>query len=82
MSLPSVSIGIIPAGGQRAIWPLEAFYLFDDQRVAVETLTAKVNVLQPREIADYIRAFMGLSDMAVYGAKARALIAAAVASLE
>ncbi|MFI5617422.1 helix-turn-helix domain-containing protein [Streptomyces sp. NPDC051567] len=82
MSLPSVSIGIIPAGCPRAIWPLEAFYLFDDQRVAVETLTAKVSVLQPREITDYIRAFVGLSDMAVYGAKARALIAAATASLE
>lgn len=82
MSLPSVSIGVIPAGCSRTIWPLEAFYLFDDQRVAVETLTAKLNVLQPREIADYARAFMGLSGMAVYGEKARALIAAAVASLE
>ncbi|MER7848931.1 helix-turn-helix transcriptional regulator [Kitasatospora sp. NPDC096077] len=82
MSLPSVSVGIIPAGRPRTIWPLEAFYLFDDQRVAVETLTAKVNVFQPREITDYTRAFMGLSGMAVYGTKARALIAAAIASLE
>ncbi|MGW3233273.1 helix-turn-helix domain-containing protein [Kitasatospora sp. NPDC001095] len=82
MSLPSVSIGIIPAGGPRVIWPLEAFYLFDDQRGAVETLTAKVNVLQPREITDYIRAFVGLSGMAVYGAQARALILDAVDSLE
>ncbi|GAA1991071.1 helix-turn-helix domain-containing protein [Kitasatospora viridis] len=82
MSLPSVSIGIIPAGCPRAIWPLEAFYLFDDQRVAVETLTAKVNVLQPSEITDYVRAFAGLSKMAVHGAKARALIGSAIASLE
>ncbi|MFF4381090.1 helix-turn-helix domain-containing protein [Kitasatospora sp. NPDC001547] len=82
MSLPSVSVGIIPAGCPRAVWPLEAFYLFDDQRVVVETLTAKVNVLQPREVTDYIRAFRGLSDMAVYGAEARALTAAARASFE
>ncbi|MFC5662205.1 helix-turn-helix domain-containing protein [Kitasatospora misakiensis] len=82
MSLPSVAIGIIPAGCPRAVWPLEAFYLFDDQRVVVETLTAKVTVLQPREITDYMRAFAGLSEMAVYGAKARALVAAAIASIE
>ncbi|MFJ4674873.1 helix-turn-helix domain-containing protein [Kitasatospora sp. NPDC088783] len=82
MSLPAVSIGIIPAGCARAIWPLEAFYLFDDRRVVVETLTAKVNVLQPSEVADYARAFAGLSGMAVHGVKARALIAAAAASLE
>ncbi|WP_316529556.1 helix-turn-helix domain-containing protein [Kitasatospora brasiliensis] len=82
MSLPSVSVGVIPLGRPRVIWPLEAFYLFDDRRVAVENLTAKVNVLQPREITDYLRAFMGLSGMAVYGAKARALIAAAIDSLE
>jgi transcriptional regulator with XRE-family HTH domain len=82
MSLPSVSIGIIPTGSPRTIWPLEAFYLFDDQRVAVETLTAKVSILQPGEITDYVRAFVGLSKMAVYGAKARALIANAIASLE
>nr|BEK69371.1 helix-turn-helix transcriptional regulator [Kitasatospora purpeofusca] len=82
MSLPCVAVGIIPAGCPRTIWPLEAFYLFDDQRVAVETLTAKVTVLQPREITDYIRAFAGLSEMAVYGARARALVAAAAASIE
>ncbi|WP_331457853.1 MULTISPECIES: DUF5753 domain-containing protein [Kitasatospora] len=82
MSLPSVSIGIIPTGSPRAIWPLEAFYLFDDQRVAVETLTAKISILQPREVADYVRAFAGLSETAVHGAKARALIASAAASLE
>jgi hypothetical protein len=82
MSLPSVSIGIIPAGSPRPIWPLEAFYVFDDQRVAVETLTAKLNVLQPREITDYLRAFMGLSGMAVYGARARELVTSAMTSFE
>ncbi|MFB6890832.1 Scr1 family TA system antitoxin-like transcriptional regulator [Kitasatospora sp. NPDC056327] len=82
MSLPSVSVGIIPTGCFRTIWPLEAFYLFDDRRVAVETLTAKINVLRPREITDYIRAFAGLSGMAVYGATARALVTDAADSLE
>ncbi len=79
--LPSVSLGIIPASMQRTIWPLEAFYLFDDRQAAVETLTAEVNITQPRELADYAEAFAGLADMAVYGDNARALITAAIDSL-
>ncbi|MEU2565161.1 helix-turn-helix transcriptional regulator, partial [Streptomyces longispororuber] len=53
MPLPSVSLGVIPLGVPRTVWPLEAFYLYDDQRTVVETLTASINVRQPRELADY-----------------------------
>ncbi|MFD8479905.1 DUF5753 domain-containing protein [Kitasatospora sp. NPDC059673] len=77
MRLPSVSLGIIPMGAARTIWPLEAFYLYDDRQALVETLTAEVNVTQPRELADYMRAFSGLASSAVYGDAARALIGAA-----
>ncbi|MFJ8209711.1 helix-turn-helix domain-containing protein [Streptomyces sp. NPDC096033] len=79
--LASVSLGIIPFTAQRTIWPLEAFYLFDDHQAAVETLTAEIHVSQPRELADYAAAFAGLAKMAVYGDKARALITAAVDAL-
>ncbi|MFD5888685.1 Scr1 family TA system antitoxin-like transcriptional regulator [Streptomyces sp. NPDC060334] len=79
--LASVSLGIIPAGAQRTVWPLEAFYLFDERQAAVETLTAEVNISQPREVADYAQAFAGLSGMAVYGDSARDLIKAAIDSL-
>ncbi|MEV7026100.1 helix-turn-helix transcriptional regulator [Kitasatospora sp. NPDC093558] len=81
MPLPSVSLGIIPFSAQRRIWPLEAFYLFDDQEASVETLTAEINVVQPRELADYHRAFADLTKMAVHGAAARALITSAIAAL-
>ncbi|MBZ4318990.1 helix-turn-helix domain-containing protein [Streptomyces huiliensis] len=81
MPLASVSLGVIPFARQRKVWPLEAFYLFDDRRVAVENLTAKVNVVQPREIAEYAKAFRQLSAMAVYGPRARALITAALEAL-
>lgn len=60
---------------------MEAFYLFDDRQAAVETLTAEVNITQPRELTDYAEAFAGLADMAVYGDNARALITAAIGSL-
>lgn len=81
MPLASVSVGIIPFGAERTVWPLEAFYLYDDQRAVVETLTAEINVTQPREIADYARAFADLSRMAVYGDEATARINAAIDSL-
>ncbi|MFG3495298.1 helix-turn-helix domain-containing protein [Streptomyces sp. NPDC047928] len=81
MPLPSVSLGVIPFGVERTIWPLEAFYVYDGERGLVETLTAEINVVQPGEIADYRRAFTTLSDMAVYGDRARSLIDAAIGSL-
>ncbi|MFE3527018.1 DUF5753 domain-containing protein [Streptomyces sp. NPDC059161] len=82
MPLASVSLGIIPFAAQRTVWPLEAFYLHDDVQAVVETLTAEINVTQPRELADYAKAFAGLAEMAVYGDVARALIRAAIDALE
>ncbi|MEU2440899.1 helix-turn-helix transcriptional regulator [Streptomyces rubradiris] len=81
MTLPSVSLGIIPFTARRIMWPLEAFYLHDGTRSVVETLTAVVNVVQPRELADYRRAFGELAEMAVHGDAARALINAAITSI-
>ncbi|MGW1867982.1 DUF5753 domain-containing protein [Streptomyces mauvecolor] len=78
MPLASVSLGIIPAGVERTLWPLEAFYLHDARHALVETLTAEINVVQPRELGDYARAFSELAKMAVYGDKARGLITSAV----
>ncbi|MCX5388375.1 helix-turn-helix transcriptional regulator [Streptomyces sp. NBC_00083] len=82
MPLASVSLGIIPFTAQRTVWPLEAFYLHDDTQVVVETLTAEIKVKQPRELADYAKAFTGLAEMAAYGDGARTLIRAAIDALE
>jgi transcriptional regulator with XRE-family HTH domain len=82
MPLASVSLGIIPFTAQRTVWPLEAFYVHDDTMAVVETLTAEIKVTQPRELADYAKAFAGLAEMAVYGDAARALIRAAIDALE
>ncbi|MFD4756417.1 helix-turn-helix domain-containing protein [Streptomyces sp. NPDC058426] len=81
MPLASVSLGIIPFTAQRTVWPLEAFYLHDDELAVVETLTAEIKVTQPRELADYAKAFTHLADMAVYGDAARTLITAALDTL-
>ncbi|MFI6730549.1 helix-turn-helix domain-containing protein [Streptomyces atratus] len=82
MPLASLSLGIIPFTAKRTVWPLEAFYVHDDAMAVVETLTAEIKVTQPREIADYAKAFAGLAEMAVYGDAARELIRAAIDALE
>lgn len=81
LPLPSVSLGVIPFTAQRVIWPLEAFYVFDDVHAVVETLTAEINIRQPREIADYRKAFAELAKMAVHGDHARTLINGAINDL-
>ncbi|MGW0845553.1 helix-turn-helix domain-containing protein [Streptomyces sp. NPDC002787] len=78
MSRPNVSLGIIPFTARRTVWPLEAFYAFDDAQVALETLTAEVNITAPGEIRTYLKAFAELSRIAVHGADARARITKAL----
>ncbi|AXG79824.1 helix-turn-helix domain-containing protein [Streptomyces paludis] len=82
MSLASVSLGVIPLSArERGIWTLEAFNVFDEQRVHVELLSAQITVTAPSEVALYMRAFAELREMAVYGAEARGLITSAADSL-
>ncbi|MER5782079.1 helix-turn-helix transcriptional regulator [Streptomyces mobaraensis] len=78
MAQPNVSLGVIPFEARRTVWPLEAFYAFDDGQVAVETLTAEINLTSPGEIRTYLRAFAELSRMALHGAPARDRITQAI----
>ncbi|MEU1126563.1 helix-turn-helix transcriptional regulator [Streptomyces sp. NPDC005899] len=81
MRRPNVALGIIPKQARRTVWPLEAFYSFDDQQVAVETLTAEINLTTPGEIRTYLRAFAELSRVAVRGEPAKGLIRDALSTL-
>ncbi|MGR4850159.1 helix-turn-helix domain-containing protein [Streptomyces sp. LARHCF252] len=82
-SLPSVSLGIIPAGVPRgAGWPVESFTMYDEAQVSVELVSAHLTVTQPSEVAMYAQAFAELAELAVYGAAARSLITAAIDALE
>lgn len=81
MSLPSVSVGVIPFAADRTLWPLETFTVFDDQRVHVELLSAAVKITAPSEVTQYVSAFRQMSETAVYGAAARELVTAALHSL-
>ena len=81
-SLPSVSVGVIPMGLERAAaWPVEDFWIFDERPVNVELVSGWLTLTQPREIAMYGRTFGELPDIVVRGAQARALITAAIDAL-
>lgn len=81
--LPTVALGVIPFTADRtAMWPLEAFYLYDTSRALVETLSAEVNVVAPAELLLYERAFAELGRLAVYGPTAAARITAAIEALD
>jgi transcriptional regulator with XRE-family HTH domain len=81
MSIPNVSVGIIPMMTERAGVPSAGFWIFDDSLVALETPTASIEVTRPNEIELYARMFDHLQSAAVYGRDARALIARAIDEL-
>ena len=81
MSLPSVSLGIIPAAGERKSLAQGSFWIYDDTRVQIETVSAGLDVTQPAEIALYAEVFERLRQSAVYARDARVLISQALAEL-
>jgi transcriptional regulator with XRE-family HTH domain len=82
MSLPSVSLGVIPFTAQREIWALETFTIFDDARVHADFLSAAITVTAPSEVAEHVKAFGQLSKLAVYGSAARTRIAESLEILD
>jgi transcriptional regulator with XRE-family HTH domain len=81
MSLPNVSLGIIPLMTERAAVASTGFWIFDDLMVALETPTASVEVTRPQEIELYARMFQHLQTVARYGRDARELITRAIEDL-
>jgi transcriptional regulator with XRE-family HTH domain len=81
MSLPRVSIGVIPATGERHSLTQGSFWMFDDSRVRIETVSASLTISQPRDIALYSRVFELLQRSAVHGRQARQLISRAIRDL-
>ncbi|ONH57857.1 transcriptional regulator [Frankia sp. CcI49] len=75
---PAVSLGVIPVSADRGMAsPVEDFWIFDNDQVNVELVSGYLTVTQPTEIALYAQMFARLSEIAVFGGRARDLIAAA-----
>lgn len=72
--LPNVRLGIIGFETQYATSPWHGFWMYDNERVLVETLSAELDLRQPQEIELYGNAFDQLAAVASYGRSARAII--------
>jgi hypothetical protein len=81
LTLPRLSLGIIPTKALYQLWPGNSFIMFDERVVMVETYSAELTINQPHEIALYGKAFATLQRSAVYGRPARDLIAQALTDL-
>ena len=73
-ALPNVRLGIIGFETRYATSPWHGFWLYDSDRVVVETYSAALNLAQPPEIALYSSIFDELAAVASYGRAARAII--------
>ncbi len=81
MSLPNVSLGIIPLMIERTAVGSAGFWIFDDALVALETPTASIEVTRPHEIDQYARMFGVLAAPAVYGRAARDVVTRIIGEL-
>ena len=77
-ALPNVRIGIVGFDTHYTASPWHGFWLYDDEKVVVETYSAGLNLAQPQEIELYGNIFEELAAVASYGREARALITKAV----
>ncbi|MFE6337186.1 helix-turn-helix domain-containing protein [Streptomyces sp. NPDC057798] len=80
-SLPSISLGVVPTRTDRSRMPVEGFWIFDTAQVNVELVAGYLTLTQPSEVAAYADTFTELAEMAVHGAKARALVTSAMQAL-
>lgn len=80
-ALPNVRLGVIGFRTPYGIAPWHGFWIFDRERVVVETYSAGLNLAGPAEVALYEGVFDRLAAVASYGGAARQLITRAVDDL-
>lgn len=73
--LSNVRLGIIGFETPYVTAPWHGFWLYDNEKVLVETMSAALDLRQPQEIELYGNAFEELAAVASYGKSARAIIA-------
>ncbi|MFD8156992.1 helix-turn-helix domain-containing protein [Streptomyces malaysiensis] len=81
IGMSSVSFGVIPLGAPLKLTPKHGFWIFDDERVMVETINTELHLESAADVTLYKRVWENLSETAVYGAQAHRLIARARACL-
>ncbi|GAA0952577.1 hypothetical protein GCM10009560_74480 [Nonomuraea longicatena] len=82
LTLPHVSVGIIPRDRVRSLYPGEGFYIFDGKLVRSELWSGGFRTNQREQVTTFLRAFAMLRDLAVYGESAAALLDGAKVNLQ
>lgn len=80
--MSTVRLGIVPLAADLAVVPTHGFWLFDDQLVMVETISAELRLTDRAEIDLYQTVWDELETAAVTGSQAHRLIARARGSLD
>ncbi|MBW8796370.1 MAG: helix-turn-helix transcriptional regulator [Streptomyces sp.] len=82
IGLPQIELGIVPFGARLRLTPKHGFWVFDEERVVVETINTEFTLESSEDVALYGRVWERLDESAVYGQQARRLIGRARASLD
>ncbi|MGE7387490.1 Scr1 family TA system antitoxin-like transcriptional regulator [Streptomyces sp. NPDC004126] len=77
----TVELGIIPLGAPMATTPKHGFWIYDERRVTVETISVELRLDSAGDVGLYQRVWDKLSEAAAYGPHAHRLIARARAAL-
>ncbi|WP_019074460.1 helix-turn-helix domain-containing protein [Streptomyces hokutonensis] len=77
VGLDTVELGIIPFRASLKIPPATAFWIYDDERVIVETWHSELWIEDDASVSTYLRTWNTLRESAAYGADAHRIISAA-----
>ncbi|MFD5508174.1 helix-turn-helix domain-containing protein [Streptomyces sp. NPDC127051] len=77
IGMSTVELGIVPLGAPLPLTPKHGFWIFDEERVIVETVNTELSYDSADDVALYGRVWDGLNTAAACGAQAHRLIARA-----
>lgn len=82
IGMSTVELGIVPLGAPLPLTPKHGFWIFDEERVIVETINTELSYDSAVDVELYGRVWDGLNQVAAYGPRAHRLIARARAQLQ
>lgn len=80
-TMSRLRFGVIPFEVRYPVAPVHGFWIYDEQLVFVENLTAELKLTQPSEVAAHLRLFERLAEVAWYGSRARDVVRRALDDL-
>jgi hypothetical protein len=72
--METVELAIVPFSARWPVGPLNGYWIFDEQYVLVETLSAELTITEPADVALYGRLFDAIWTRAVTGDAASSIL--------